>query len=117
MTCLNIFHTNAGKNIAGLRNIDFRSIICVHFHHATDTLGFTGSRVQNGVALFHGARVNSDKRQRTKSIVHNLKRECAKWLIHVNLRNFTGRLTLFVGQRLRINLSWTWQVIDDSIKY
>ena len=117
MTCLNVFHTNAGKNIARLRNIDFSSIVCVHFHHATNTLGFTRSRVQNGVALFHRARVNSDKRQRTKSIVHNLKRECAKWLIHVNLRNFTSRLTLFVGQRLRINFSWTWQVIDDGIKY
>ena len=108
MTRLDILHADTGKDVTSLRNIDFSTIVGVHLHHPADTLSLAGCRVQDGIALFHHARVDANKGQGTKSVVHDFERECAKWLAHVNFCDFTGRLTFFVCQRLRINFSWAW---------
>ena len=55
MSCLNIFHTDAGKDVARLSYVDFRSVIRVHFHHSANALGFTRGRIEDGIAFLHRA--------------------------------------------------------------
>ena len=55
MSCLNVLHADAGKDVARLSHVDFRSVIRVHFHHSANALGFAGGRIEDGIAFLHHA--------------------------------------------------------------
>ena len=116
MTGLNILHTDTGENIASLRHFDFGSVVGVHFHHSANPLGLACRRVQDSVALLHLARIDPDKGQSAKTVVHDFECQSAKRLCNINLGHLAGRLAFLVGQWLRINLGWTGQIINNRIE-
>ena len=117
MARLNVFHAHTGKNIARLSSINLVTLIGVHLNHTTNALGFSSRRIQNGVAFLNLARVNADKGEGAKAIIHNLERQRSERLFRRNYRLLTRGVTLFVGQILRIHFSRAWQVINNRIKH
>ena len=73
MTRLNVLHAYAGENIARLRPVNFVALIGVHFNHTADALSFSSRRVEDGVAFLNLSRVNADKGESTKAIIHNFE--------------------------------------------
>ena len=77
MTCLHIFHTNNSDNIARLCAIYLVALIGVHFHHATNTLGFAREGVKDGIALIYYAGIDTSKGECAKAVIHNFESQCA----------------------------------------
>ena len=51
MTGLHVLHAHDSDNVAGLCAVQFVTVVGVHLNHTADPLGFTGERVEDGVAL------------------------------------------------------------------
>ncbi len=117
MASLNVLHADTGKNVAGLRAVNFVTVVRVHLNHTADALGFTGEGVQYGHAFFKYTRVDAHEGQRTKAVIHDFKCQGTKWFFSGNSGHFTSRLARFVCKRLWVNFRWAGQVINNRIQY
>ena len=117
MTRLDVLHAHTGKNITRLRSINFVALIGVHFNHTADALGFSSRRVQDGVAFLNLSRINADKGESTKAIIHNFECQSSEGFFDRNYRLFTGSIAFFVGQILRIHFHGAWQIINNRIEH
>ena len=117
MARLNVFHAHTSKDITCLSSINLVTLIGVHLNHASDPLSFSSRRVQNRVAFLNLSRINADKGEGAKTIIHNLEGQSPERLFDRYYGLLTRGVTLFVGQILRIHFSRAWQVINNRVQY
>ena len=117
MSCLGILHANQGDDIARCRRVDFDTLVGMHLDQPANTFAFTCKGVQNGIALFEPARVNSSKGQSAKAVVHDFEGQSAQWLVCINNRECPSFHAIQINLWLRGHFCWVWQIINNAIQH
>src|SRR5690606_28824813 len=113
---LNVLHAHNGDDVARGSEGQFVTVVSVHFHHTANTLGLAGERVEDGVTLVQVTGVDAAEGQGAETVVHDLEGQSAEGLVSRDDGVLAGRVTFFVGQRLRVNLSRRRQVVNNGVE-
>ena len=73
VTSLNVLHANNCDDVTSLRFSDLSTVVRLHLNHTADTFSFASRSVKDGVTLLHAARVDTDERQSTEAVIHDLE--------------------------------------------